>query len=37
MATYDDLLALDNNLKTRQRHAQFLVIEIYKPKNTLNS
>ena len=36
MATYDDLLALDNNLKTHQRHLQFLAIEIYKYKNKLN-
>ena len=36
MAKYDDLLALDNKLKTRQRHLQFLAIEIYKSKNTLN-
>ena len=35
MATYDDLLALDDKLKTRQRHLQFLAIEIYKSKNTL--
>ena len=33
MAIYDDLLALDNNLKTHQRHLQFLDIEIYKSKN----
>ena len=36
MATYDELLALDNKLKTHQRHLQFLAIEIYKSKNTLN-
>ena len=36
MATYDDLLALDNKLKTHQRHLQFLAIEIYKSKNKLN-
>ena len=36
MAKYNDLLALDNKLKTRQRHLQFLAIEIYKSKNTLN-
>ena len=36
MAIYDDLLALDNNLKTHQRHLQFLDIEIYKSKNKPN-
>ena len=36
MAKYNDLLALDNKLKTRQRHLQFLAIEIYKSTNTLN-
>ena len=36
MATYDDLLALDNKLKTHQRHLQFLAIEIYKFKNKFN-
>ena len=36
MATYDDLLALENKLKTHQRHLQFLAIEIYKSKNKLN-
>ena len=36
MATYDELLALDNKLKTHQRHLQYLAIEIYKSKNTLN-
>ena len=35
MATYDDLLALDNKLKTHQRHMQFLAIEIYKFKYKL--
>ena len=30
MATYDDLLALGNKLKTHQKHLQFLAIEIYK-------
>ena len=35
MATYDDVLALDNKLKTHQRHLQFLAIEIYKSKNNL--
>ena len=33
MAIYDDLLGLDNKLKTQQRHLQFLDIEIYKSKN----
>ena len=33
MATYDELLALDNKLKIHQRHLQFLAIEIYKSKN----
>ena len=36
MATYDELLALDNKLKIHQGHLQFLAIEIYKSKNTLN-
>ena len=36
MAAYDDFLALDNKLKTHQRHLHFLAIEIYKYKNTLN-
>ena len=35
MATYDDLLALDNKLKTHQRHLQFLAIEINKLKINL--
>ena len=35
MAKYDDLLALDNKLKTHYRHLQFLATEIYKYKNTL--
>ena len=35
MATYDDLLALDNKLKTHQRHLQFLAIEISNSKNKL--
>ena len=35
MATYDDLLPLDNRLKT-QRHFHFLASEIYKPKNKIN-
>ena len=37
MATYDDLLALDDKLMTHQRHLQFLANEIYKSKNKLNS
>ena len=36
MTTYDDLLGLDNKLKSYERHLQFLAIEIYKSKNTLN-
>ena len=36
MAKYDNVLALDNKLKTHQMHLQFLIIEIYKSKNTLN-
>ena len=36
MATYDELLALDNKLKIHQRHLQFLAIEIYKSKNKFN-
>ena len=38
MVTYDELLALDNKLKTHQRHLQFLAIEIYKikPNSSLN-
>ena len=36
MATYDDLLALNNKLKTHQRHLKFLVIEMYKSKKKLN-
>ena len=36
MTTYDDLLALDNKLKTHQTHLQFLAIETYKFKNKLN-
>ena len=36
MATYDDLLALDNKLKIHQRHLQFLAIEIYKSTHKLN-
>ena len=37
VATCDELLALDNKLKTHQKHLQFLVIEIYKSKYKLNS
>ena len=37
MAKYDDVLALDNKLKTHQGNLQFLVIEIYKSENTLNT
>ena len=37
MATYDELLALDNKLKIHQKHLQFLAIEICKSKNKLNS
>ena len=37
MATYDELLALDNKLKIHQRYLQFLAIEMYKSKNKLNS
>ena len=37
VATYDELLALENKLKTHQKHLQFLVIEIYKSKYKLNS
>ena len=36
MATYDDLLALENRLKIYQMHLQFLAIEICKSKNKLN-
>ena len=36
VVTCDELLALDNKLKTHQRHLQFLPIEIYKSKNKLN-
>ena len=35
MATYDELLALDNKLKIHQRQSQFLAIEICKSKNKL--
>ena len=33
--TYDDLLALSNNLKIHQRYLQFLAIEMYKSKYKL--
>ena len=36
MATYDELLALDNKLRIHQRHLQFLAIETYKSKKKLN-
>ena len=36
MATQEELLALDNNVKIHQRHLQFLAIEIYKSENKLN-
>ena len=36
MAPYDDILALDNKLKTHQSHLQFLTIEICQSKNKLN-
>ena len=36
MATYNELLALDNKMRIHQRHLQFLAIEIYKSKNKLN-
>ena len=36
MATYDELLALDNKLKIHKKHLQFLAIEMYKSKNKLN-
>ena len=36
MAKYDDVLTLDNKLKTHQRHLQFLAIETCKSKITLN-
>ena len=36
MAKYDEILALHNKLKTRERHLQFLAIEIYKSKNMFN-
>ena len=36
MATYDELLALNNKLKIHQRHLQFLAIGTYKSKTKLN-
>ena len=36
VARNDELLALDNKLKTHQKHLQFLAIEIYKSKNKPN-
>ena len=36
MATYDELLALDNKLKIHQRYLEFLAIGICKSKNKLN-
>ena len=33
MATHYGLLALDNYMKTHQKHLQFLAIEMYKSKN----
>ena len=36
MATYDNLLALDDKLKIHQRHLRLLAIEIYKSRNKLN-
>ena len=33
---YDDVLALINKLKNHRRRLQFLALEIYKSKNTLN-
>ena len=36
MATYDEILALDNKLKPHQRRLQFLTIEICKSENKLN-
>ena len=35
MASYDELLALDNKLKILQRHLQLLAIEMYKSKNKI--
>ena len=36
MATYDNLLALENKLETHQRIFQFLAIEMYISKSKLN-
>ena len=36
MATYNELLALDNKLKIHQRHLHFLAIEIHQSKKKLN-
>ena len=36
VATNDELLALDNKLKTHQRLLQFQAVEIYKSINKLN-
>ena len=36
MDKYGDVLALVNKLKNHQRRLQFLSLEIYKSKNTLN-
>ena len=36
MATYDELLALDNKLKIHQRYLELLAIGICKSKNKLN-
>ena len=36
MASYDELVALDNKLIFHQRHLKFLAIEINKSKNRLN-
>ena len=33
---YGDVLALINKLKNHRRRLQFLALEIYKSKNTLN-
>ena len=36
MATYYELLALDNKLQIHQRHLQFLAIEMYESENKHN-
>ena len=36
MATYDELLALDNKLQIYERHLLFIAIQIYKSNNKLN-